>query len=223
MKRKSNLILIIIFVLCITVPYLSAHRDKVGRVSSMENRTLAEYPAVWGQDGSLNTVYLAEFEDWINDNLRGRTVMIEANSALQYELFGRIVKSDTMEGKDKWLFVNDSDMIQDYQNLNLLSEEELEQYAQNMQGISDYLQERGIAFYYFQCYSKSAIYPEKYVEGINKIGTVSKADQIVNVLQEKTDVAQILIKEPLLEQADGIFCITKSIRMIMKMQIVKMT
>ena len=202
MKQKLNAALIIIFMICITMPYLLAHWDKDGRVSSMENRTLAKYPSVCLEDGSMNREYLAQFEEWINDNLRGRAAMVEVNSALQYELFDRIVKSDVMEGKEHWLFVNDPDMIMDYQNLNLLSEQELEQYVENMQGISDYLKERGIAFYYLQCYSKSSIYPEKYVDGINRIGTVSKADQIVNALQEETDVAQILVKEPLLEQAD---------------------
>ena len=202
MKQKLNAALIIIFMICITMPYLLAHRDKDGRVSSMENRTLAKYPSVRLEDGSMNREYLAQFEEWINDNLRGRAAMVEVNSALQYELFDRIVKSDVMEGKEHWLFVNDPDMIMDYQNLNLLSEQELEQYVENMQGISDYLKERGIAFYYLQCYSKSSIYPEKYVDGIKRIGNVSKADQIVNALQEETDVAQILVKEPLLEQAD---------------------
>lgn len=149
-------------------------------------------------------------EDWLNDNLRGRTLMVEASSTLQYQTFHRIVKSDTMEGKDRWLFVKDSDMIQDYQNLNLLSEQELDRYAASMQGISDYLHDNGIAFYYFQCYSKSGIYPEQYVDGIQKIGTVSKADQIVQTLQDKTQVSQILVKElqkdfpqiPVLQETD---------------------
>lgn len=45
--------------------------------------------------------------------------MMEVNSTLQYILFGRIVKSDTIQGRDHWLFVNDKDMIKEYQRLNL--------------------------------------------------------------------------------------------------------
>lgn len=202
MKRKLNILLIVIFALGISLPYLCAHREKEGRVSSMENRTLAKYPSVVTEEGDLNRDYGKQFESWINDNLRGRTLMVEANSALQYELFHRIVKSDTMEGKDRWLFVNDANMMKDYQNLNLLPENELEEYAAGMQRISDYLSNQGIAFYYFQCYSKSGIYPEKYVSGIRKIGEISKADQIVHILQEQTEVEQILVKEPLLEHKE---------------------
>lgn len=203
MRRKINIIFIGVFMLCITLPYLFAHRDREGRTSSMENRVLAEYPLMWSEEG-FNKEYLGQFEEWLDDNLRGRTLLVEANSTLQYRIFGRVVKSDTLQGKDNWLFVNDMDMIKEYQRLNLLSEAELDLYAGNMQKISDYLEERGIAFYYFQCYSKEEIYPEKYAEGINRIGTFGKADQIVDVLQEKTDVKQIIVKDVLEEKADDL-------------------
>ncbi|MCM1156632.1 MAG: hypothetical protein NC314_06570 [Roseburia sp.] len=198
MKRKINIIFIVIFILGISLPYLFAHRDKEGRISSMENRTLAAYPSIRTEEGGLNKGYLTEFEEWLNDNLRGRSLMVEVNSAMQYLLFERIVKSDTMMGVKPWLFVNEEDMIREYQRRNLLSEEELLQYTGKMQEISDYLKEQGIAFYYFQCYDKEEIYPEKYVKGINRIGTFSRADQIVQALAEKTDVNQILIKDTLL-------------------------
>lgn len=202
MRRKINLIFIIIFSMIIFLPYLFAHRDREGRASDMENRMLSAYPSFRLEDGTLNRNYPGEFEDWLNDNLRGRTLLVRANSELQYRLFGRIVKSDTMEGAPQWFFVNDADMIAEYQRLNLLSGEELDAYAEQMQGISDYLREKRIAFYYYQCFSKEEIYPEKYVEGINRLGAVSKADQIIGILQEKTDVKQILTKDYLTEHRD---------------------
>lgn len=202
MKRTINLIFIAIFLLCISLPFLSAHRMAEGRISTMENRTLAGYPSLKSDDGHWNTEYPAQYEAWINDNLRGRTILVEINSALQYQLFHRIVKSDTIEGQDHWLFVNVPKQIVEYQHLNLLPEESLNLYAANMQGISDYLKERGISFYYFQCYDKETIYPEKYVTGINQIGTVSRTDQILSSLQSKTDVKQISVKETLLDHAD---------------------
>lgn len=202
MKHRINIVFIGIFILCISLPYLFAHRDSDGRVSSMENRMLAAYPSLWSEEGDFNKEYPVQFENWLDDNIRGRSLLMEINSTLQYRIFERIVKSDVMQGKDHWLFVEDSDMIKEYQRLNLLSEEELDEYANKMQGISDYLKDRGIEFYYFQCYSKEEIYPDKYVPGINRIGTISKADQIVDVLQTKTDIKQIIVKEPLLEHAD---------------------
>ena len=114
----------------------------------MENRMLAAYPSVWAEGGP-GPAYLSRFEAWLDDNLRGRTVLVEANSTLQYQLFGRVVKSDILQGRNHWLFVKDQDMIREYQRLNLLPEDRLELYAEKMQKISDYLERRGIAFYYF--------------------------------------------------------------------------
>lgn len=201
MKRKVNILTIIIFACMISLPWIFAHRDKEGRLSSMENRRLAEYPMLWTEEG-INSDYIGQYENWLEDNLRGRTVMVEADAALQYYLFGRIVKSDTMRGRENWLFVKDNEMIREYQHLNLMPEEALVEYAENMQDIADYLKERDIAFYYFQCYSKEEIYPDMYVDGIRRIGTTCKADQIVDVLHEKTDIKQILVKESLMNCAD---------------------
>lgn len=202
MKRNINLIFITIFILCISLPYLFAHRVPNGRISSMENRALTGYPSLKLENGHLNKEYPSQYEAWLNDNLRGRAILVEFNSILQYQLFHRIVKSDTMEGRNHWLFVNDAAQILEYQHLNLLSEEDLNLYTSNMQKISDFLENKGISFYYFQCYDKETIYPEKYVSGINQIGFVSRTDQLLNALQEKTNVKQILIKDTLMEHKE---------------------
>lgn len=202
MKRKIDIVFIVIFIMGISLPYLLAHRDKEERISYMENRMLAQYPAFRLEDGTLNKNILDDWEQWLNDNFRGRTVMVETNAALQYFLFERIVKSDAMQGESPWIFAKEDKFIKEYQHLNLLSEEKLNEFAGNMQALSDYLEERGILFYYFQCYNKEEIYPEKYVDGINQIGPISQVDQIAGVLQEKTDVRQILVKESLMKNKD---------------------
>lgn len=202
MKRAINIVFIFIFAVLISFPYLFAHRDRQDRVSSMENRMLAKYPVLWNAEEGLNADYLSQYELWLNDNLRGRAVMTEVNSTLQYNLFGRIVKTDILRGKNNWLFVRDDEAIREFQHQNLMSEAELDAYASNMQRIADYMKNKGIAFYYFQNYSKETIYPEQYASGINQIGTVYKADQIVSALETKTSVKQILVKETLTEHKD---------------------
>lgn len=202
MERKFNILTIFVFMCMISLPWIFAHREKEGRVSSMENRRLAGYPAIRTEEGGFNRDYIAQYENWLKDNLRGRTVIVEADATLQYQLFRRIVKEDTMSGKSDWLFVRDDEMIREHQRLNLMPDAALTRYAAGMQGISDYLEDRGIAFYYLQCYSKEEIYPDQYLDGVCRTGTLSKADQIVKILQENTDVDQILVKEALTARAD---------------------
>lgn len=202
MKHALNCLFIFIFAVLISFPYLFAHRDRQGRISYMENRMLASYPVLWDADNGLNTDYMSQFELWLGDNLRGRTAMMEINSKLQYKLFGRIVKSDIMRGRNNWLFSRDNEEIHEFQHQNLLSEKELDAYAANMQRIADYMENRGIRFYYLQCYDKGTIYPEEYAEGINQIGTVYRTDQIAYALAAKTSVKQILIKSALIAHKD---------------------
>lgn len=202
MKRKINIVFIVVFMMIISLPYVFAHRGKEERISYSENRRLAEYPSLVSESGALNQNFLKDWENWLNDNFRGRSIMVEVNAALQYRLFDRIAKSDAIQGEKPWIFVKEEEAIKEFQHLNLLSEEELNRYAENMQAISDYLADRGIAFYYFQCYDKEEIYPEKYVKGVNQIGPISQAEQIVYGLQEKTDVQQILVRDILLEHKE---------------------
>lgn len=194
MKAKIEIIFVVFFISLIFLPYLFAHRTKEERVSDMENRMLSEYPSLF-VDNSININYLSEFEDWLQDNLRGRTLFVEFYSTMQYQFFERIVKDNVIQGKNGWLFSRDE--ILEYQHLNLLEQDELDLYVQNMQKLSDYLKKKEIAFYYMQCYDKAIVYPEEYAEGIQQVGDISRADQIISALQDKTDIRLIPIKETL--------------------------
>lgn len=92
-----------LFMMMIFLPYLFAHRVGEQRVSETENRMLSSYPSLV-IDGKWNPFFPKEFETWLQDNLRGRTVMVELFSTLQYNLFDRVVKSDVLQGK-KWMVV----------------------------------------------------------------------------------------------------------------------
>lgn len=200
MKQKINLIFVLLFSFVISLPYLFAHRDREGRVSDMENRTLTGYPAVFEEDGNINKEFTVQYENWLNDNLRGRSILVEANAAVQYLLFQKIVKNDVLQGEDGWLFSNDAEQIAEYQHSNLMTEEELFFYASKMQRLSEYLEERNINFYYMQCYAKEMIYSDKYNKGILQTEDISRTEQIISMLKEKTDICVIDTKK-ILEDA----------------------
>lgn len=199
MKRKANLIFIILFLMIISLPYLFAHRNTQGRISDMENRTLSGYPSLLLTEGGMNREYTSQFEDWLDDNLRGRSILIKANATIQYLLFQNIVKTDTLQGENGWLFVNSDDQIREYQHSNLMSEQELAACALRLQKLSDYLKEKGIAFYYFQCYSKETIYPDMYNKGILQVEDISRTEQVMDVLQRETDIRLIDSKKVMKE------------------------
>lgn len=200
-KRILNLVFIVIFLLIITLPYVFAHRLPQGRISEMENRTLAGYPSLLRAGNRINTEYISQFENWLSDNLKGRTLLTQLNAAVQYSLFQRIVKTDTMEGNEGWLFANRAEQIEEYQHVNLMAEAEVEAFAQRLQGLSSYLGDRGIGFYYFQCYNKEIIYPNMYVESILQSDGQSRTEQVMEAIRQKTDVRLADCKEEMMEKA----------------------
>lgn len=201
-KRKLNLVFIVIFLLTITLPYVFAHRLPQGRISEMENRTLAGYPSLLGEGNTINTEYTSQFENWLSDNLKGRTLLTQLNAAVQYSLFRRIVKTDTMEGKEGWLFANREEQIEEYQHMNLMAEAEVEAFAQRLQELSSYLENKGIGFYYFQCYNKEMIYDDMYVESILQSGGKSRTEQVMDAIRQKTDVRLVDCKMELMKRAE---------------------
>ena len=198
---KINIIFIVIFVSAITLPYIFAHRDTEVRVSDEENRELAAYPVLYDKENGWNTSYIENFDEWINDNLRGRTEIVKINSTLQYKLFHRILRDNLVAGKNDWLFNKSDDLITEYQHVNLLTDDQVGEFTSNMQAFSDYLGGRGISFYYMQCYEKESIYPNEYLQGVKQLGNISRTDQVVDGLKTKTDINVIDCKIDLLNHA----------------------
>ncbi len=191
MKKESkaiNIIFAVLFGLIISVPWLCAHRSAEPRSSSAENRTLAAYPSIRTENGGFNKDILADYDEWLSDNLRGRQFIVSFYSCLQYRIFGRVVKSDTLEGKDHWLYTKSPEMENCYSHTDLLSEEELAYSAALLDDLKAKLGSEGIRFIYFPCYDKVSIYPEYYEEGVNVCGDTSRSRQFIEALKAETGV-----------------------------------
>lgn len=197
-KQTLDKILICIFILMLSVPFIFAHRES-GRISTSENRTLADPAQLFDDDGCINYSYSADFDSWINDNIAFRGTFMEVNAIVQYHLFGKIANTDLREGQNGHLYYVKEDMLREYQHTNLLSESELKNYSNAMQSLSTYLADRNIAFYYMQCYGKDSIYPEYYVEGVRQYGNISRVNQITAELTENTNVTIIPLYEELMQ------------------------
>lgn len=196
-KKISNLIFIILFFALLCTPLIFADFSG-GETSSVENRYLADLPKLVS-DGKFNNHFSADVESWLMDHMGFRTEMIQCNARLQYGVFGKFDSENYYIGQDGDLNYATPDMIVDYAHANLRSPEEVKQISDSYQILSDYMAERGMQFYYVQCYDKHTIYPEQFMSTVNQIGTVSKTDQVVESLQKNTTVDTISLKQPLLD------------------------
>lgn len=198
-KKITNLIFVLVFILTCTIPLLFSNLVQ-GTPSIAENRMLHGIAKVFKWDGSFNKEVLNEFNGWIDDNIGFRSEIVEWNAKIQYYVFERLTHNSTMSiGPNGILNTGSEAEFRQYQHLDLKSEEELNAIAESFQNISDYLEDKGIQYYYMPLYEKYSIYPEHMPEYIIQYGDVSRIDQIVDVLDTKTDINIVLLKDKLIE------------------------
>lgn len=201
-KKICNYIFIAIVFVLLIVPFLFTDWSS-GGVSVSENRNLAKFPDLI-ISGQLNEAFPAQFDIWFADHLGFRDKMLSFNASRQLEMYNKLMANTGAHiGPHGDLNYATNEMILDYAHANLLSEEELVEVGQSYQIISDWLAEKGIDFYYVQCYSKHSIYPEHFRDDIEQLGDISKTDQVIFYLQENTDVNVIYLKPTLLEAKEN--------------------
>ncbi|MCM3701158.1 alginate O-acetyltransferase AlgX-related protein [Paenibacillus macerans] len=196
--KVFNVVIAIIFLLAISLPLVMVNKTQ-GRVSVAENRVLAKFPDFTLGDGKLNTHFIKEFEAWFNDNLGFRDKFVQENTKIQYNLFGRLTKADTLVGKNEWLYYVTPEIIADYQHLNLPSDQQLKEWGDSLEKTNNYLKGKEIPFIVMLNPDKKTIYPENYPDTILKVGDISRSDLIDNYFKKNTNLDYFTPKDQLLK------------------------
>ena len=196
-KKVSNIEFIILFFVILCTPFAFANFSE-GEASSEENRNLAGVPQLI-TDGKLNENFATDTENWIMDRMGFRKEMIQLNAQLQYNVFHRLDDQQYQLGRYGDLNYATQEIVEDYAHLNLRTDENVKEIADSFQIINDYLGQRGIQFYYVQCYDKHSIYPEQFLDTVNQCGEYSKTDKVIEGIQNYTDVNVISLKDALLQ------------------------
>lgn len=192
----------VLFLSMLIIPLVTTNLQRE-KVSEAEKRKLAAPASFYNEDGTRNTNYTADFETWINDNIGFRSEMVIQNAKIQFHLFNVLSNnSDMLLGPNGELNYATNDIIRSYQHYDLKSEDTLNKIADSYQYYSDYLKAKGIQFYYYQCWDKHSIYPEYFPRTITQFGDISKTDQIVDTLANRTTVNVISPKQALIDAKD---------------------
>ncbi len=93
----------------------------------------------------------------------------------------------------------DGNVVDLFQHKNLCKEEELLQVSDAFATIDDYLKDRDCKLFYMMCYTKESIYPEYFPKSVLQYANVSRTDQIIEALNEHTDVEVVDLKKAFME------------------------
>ncbi|MDQ7073508.1 MAG: hypothetical protein Q9N32_08785 [Gammaproteobacteria bacterium] len=111
-------------------------------------------------------------------------------------------------GQDGWLFLGSirpgpqkhKDPMGDAMNINLFTEDQLEEFAHSIMTIKNWLNSRGIEYVYVIAPNKHTIYFEKLPKYITKKNDKSATDQLVTYLKEHTDVHVVDLRQALFDE-----------------------
>lgn len=201
MKKKTEPICFtVIFMTMILMPFIFANYNE-SKVSVAENRTLSPQAKLFDENGALNKNFNKDYENWINDNIGFRDFFVNMNARIKYYVFRQPAeKSNLVFGPKMALNYIGENEINDHIRNNLKNSDEIENICDGMQHAKDFVESRGIQFYYLQCWDKDSIYPEQFPNTLNQISDISMTEQVVDNLEMKTDVDIINPKNELINQ-----------------------
>lgn len=174
-ERKLNFIIVILFIAAITLPLIFADFQG-GKISTAENRYLATFPKIV-ENGEL-VFRPSEFDNWINDNIGGRSLATKINTIANYKLFNLSAKETDMIGKENWIYYYTQNILDDFTGSNLLSEKSLATIADNINVIGEYLAEKDITLLMVVAPDKKTVYPEYYPNGIKPSKGLRRLQQL---------------------------------------------
>lgn len=183
---------IVIWGICF-LPFLLAHRE-IDRVSEDENRYYANFPVIRTSD-SWNKRFSVEFDNWISDNARFRSLYKSFLMNMEYNLFRHLEMDGVKIARNNDIFDTTAERVDLFQGRDLFSDEQLSLFEQNLLSLQEKIESKGIAFYYLQCHDKTTMEAEYYPTGAIVYDTVHKGEQVEQYLIDQKKVHIIPIFE----------------------------
>jgi hypothetical protein len=112
---------------------------------------------------------------------------------------GDRVFHDVLIGKNQWLVYATDRGMDKYQDVNSLTNSELQSFDASLREFSAFVQKNGAKLYFVTAPYKNSIYPEFVPEEIQKIGNVSRYDQILNIASSQQSMQILDLRFALLE------------------------
>ena len=183
MERKLQIAFVLGALLVIFAPIAKFNRN--GKISSKENRTLAEKPYLFSEN-RVNENLFRECDAYFNDRFGGRQKLISLNSWVDYSVLRRTVYNErALKGKGGWYFYiskGDGDNLSDFQKRNLMDESALLDFKKRVSEAKSWCDSQGIRTLFLVCPNKHSVYPEFYP--FDRPDGITCADQICSVFEE---------------------------------------
>ncbi|MCL2111210.1 MAG: hypothetical protein FWH32_02945 [Clostridiales bacterium] len=197
--KKDQLALLLIFLAVIALPGALLFQN-TGRYMPGDNRMAASFPKIIKDGGGFATK--TEFESFFDDNIGFRTFAPQIDTRVMYDLFGVILDTAQLQGKDGNLFAGDDRRFPTRRAPYYpLSEEELATNGRNIKAASDYFKSKDIPFLFITIPDKEQVHSGLYPDSFVKRPLESRLEQQVDWMLANTDVDAYDMTKALREKA----------------------
>jgi hypothetical protein len=192
-------LIVAIFILLLYIPFFSNIIPRNQVLSNVENRMLTPKPEF--NIHSLDT-FPKEFEKYFNDNFKFRDQFLKFNNYAKVKILNLSPNPLVVIGKNDWLFYTGDkapESMEDYQGLVRFTDDELKMIKNNLEQRKKWLSKKGITYLFCIAPNKQTIYPEYLPSNMKKLNSETRTDQLINYLNQYSDVEIIDLRKVLLE------------------------
>ena len=186
-----NRLLTVLFVVIISLPLAVNLAGVDGADAGAENRELATW-----KDG---------VSAWFGDHFGFRSRLVRWYGESRLFVLGVSPSTAVVAGRDGWYFYADDKAVEDYANVELMTEEAIANWRSAVIRARNWLDARKIGYVFTIAPDKHVMYAETFAPTIVRIQEMSRADQLFSALQ---DTALAVDLRPALfaaKQADRIY------------------
>ncbi len=178
-----RVILVSLFVAVISLPLAANLAGIDGADPGAENRELAAFPHI---DRSLTSLAAlpAGFSAWFDDHFGFRSRLVRWYGESRLFVLGVSPSSAVVKGERGWFFYGDDKAIDDYANVEPMTDAALSNWRAASVRARDWLQARDIAYVFVIAPDKHVIYADEMPPTLARIGELSRTDQLFTALQD---------------------------------------
>lgn len=141
--------------------------------------------------------YSGRFERWFEDNLVGRSHLLEARSRLLVNVFDASPTPNVYLGRDRWVFLSEARQLDVQRGVAPFASSELDAWAGAIRARANWCAARGMTYVFALAPDKTNVYPERHAHAIERLGP-TRFDQLAERLADERaflDLRPVLRRE----------------------------
>jgi hypothetical protein len=182
-RPRADLLLTLLFLAAIALPLTANLLGVDGADPGAENRELASFPRV---DRSLASVTAlpAGLAAWFEDHFAFRSRLVRWYGESRLFVLHASPSAAVVKGENGWFFYGDDKSVEDYANVEPMTEQALANWRAAVLRARDWLRARNIPYVFTIAPDKYVIYGEEMPADLARVGDLSRADQLFTALQD---------------------------------------